>query len=289
VTEIETYEVPLWPGVAGRRIRADDGWVHYVDLGGPGTVGGADAPMVVLLHKLGGWVADWRHVAEILAARYRVVAVDLPGHGGSTMDESGPWAHPPSVSAVRVLGLLDTLGVGKAHVMGNSLGGIVGLHMAVGAPARVETLTLVGVSLTERHTLEQTLDNDRAVRHHFGPEWQPRPLGAAAAARAATDDPRIFYEQNLSRACAGRWVRPSERGVGLTGVAHLLPEVSVPTFVVNGVRAGYRRYESVALELVRDVRTATVDEAGSFPHQERPATVALMWERFVDPFGEYDD
>ncbi len=285
----ETYEVPFWPGVIGRRIRADDGWVHYVDLGVPGTACSADAPVLILLHKLGGWVADWRHVAETLAGRYRVVAVDLPGHGGSTMDESGPWAHPPSMSAARVLGLLDTLGVGRSHIMGNSLGGIVGLHMAVTAPTRVETLTLVGVSLTERHTLEQTLDTDRAVRHRFGPGWEPRPLGPAAAARAATGDPGILEEQDLSRACAGRWVRPSERGVGLTGVEHLLPEVHVPTLLINGVRAGYRRYEDTARALLRDVRIATVDEAGSFPHQERPAAVAALWEMFVHPSGDNDD
>ncbi|MEU5842171.1 alpha/beta hydrolase [Rhodococcus sp. NPDC047139] len=280
MTADETCMVPLWEEVTGRRIRVQDGWLHYVDLGERGDPATPTAT-VVLLHKLGGWVADWRHVAELLAANYRVVAVDLPGHGGSTMDESSPWAHPPSTSARRIAELLAALGIERTHLMGNSLGGIVGVHLAVARPELVDTLALVGVSLTERHSLERTLDNDRAVRHLFGPGWEPLPLGSAAAERAGTDDPRILTEQDLSRAAAGRWVRPSERGVGLTGVAHLLSEVRVPTLVVNGVCAPYRVYDERARDSLADVRVVTVDEAGSFVHQERPADVARHWQEFV--------
>ncbi|MGX7724693.1 alpha/beta fold hydrolase [Rhodococcus sp. 5G237] len=282
MTGEDTYPVPLWEEVTGRRMRSEDGWLHYVDLGERGDPA---APVVVLLHKLGGWVADWRHVAEPIAARYRVVAVDLPGHGGSTMDERSPWAHPPSASANRVAELLAALGIERAHVIGNSLGGIVGVHLAVGRPELVVTLALVGVSLTDRHSLERTLDNDRAVRHLFGPDWEPLSLGSAAADRAATDDPRILTEQDLSRQAAGRWVRPSERGVGLTGVAHLLPEVKVPTLVVNGGRAPYRTYDERARDSLPDVRIETIDEAGSFVHQERPAEVARHWQEFVAERG----
>lgn len=267
--------VPSWPGVQGRKVRIGNGWVHYVDLGP------TDTEVVVLLHKLGGWAADWRHVAEMIAERHRVLVVDVPGHGGSVLEGDPPWAHPPRISARRIGALLDTLGVERFHVMGNSLGGIVGLLVTVADQSRVRSLTLVGVSLTERHSLARTLDIDRAVRQYFGPDWDPLPLRGAATGPATTDHPDVIDEQDSSRICAGRWVRPSERGVGLTGVEHLLPEVTVPVLVINGEHAGYRKYEDAARQLLSDVRIETVDDAGSFPHQERPSEVARLWEQFV--------
>ncbi|WP_110241867.1 alpha/beta fold hydrolase [Nocardioides gilvus] len=272
-------EVPYWPGVLGERIQMTAGQIHYVDLPATGADAGSAAELpVVLLHKLGGWAADWRGVAQSLSGVRRVVVVDLPGHGGSRMDVEAPWVMWPQASAQRLWALLDELGIERAHLMGSSLGGIVSLLMTVSAPERVVSLGLVGVSLTPAHTAARVWATDQAVRANFGPGWVPVP---GVHARAGTSDPVVLAEQDASRARAGQWVRPSERGVGLSGVAHLLGEVDVPVLVVNGENAGYRVYEQSARDLLRDVEIETVAGAGSFPHQERPEAVAALWESFV--------
>ena len=272
-------DVPFWPRARGRTVTCGGARWHVVDLPPPvGQHRSVEAVPVVLLHKLGGWAADWRGVAEELAHERCVLVVDLPGHGGSFRPGPTPWALWPAATAEGVAELLDTLGLARAHLLGCSLGGVVATHLARAHPERVATLGLVGTSLTARFSAARTLEVDRRVRAGFGPGWVPRP---GQNARAGTHDPRVLSEQDASRAQAGRWVRPSERGVGLTGVEHLLPDVRVPTLYLNGEDAGYRSYEEVARRLLPDVQVDMVGGCGSFPHQERPDEVARRWRRFV--------
>lgn len=266
-------EVPFWPGVRGQRMRVTGGEIHYV------TIGEKTSPPVVLIHKLGGWVADWRHVAELLAVDYFVVVVDAPGHGGSILDKEITWAHPITESSAALREFLSNLDLGSVHLMGSSLGGVLSIQLSSDEPALVRTLGLVGVSMTERHSLERTLENDRNVRSMFTEDWSPLPFPIAedldqnAHSRAT--------EQNASRMQAGRWSRASERGFGLTGIEQRLEFVEAPVFLLNGVNAAYRKYEQVAREKLRDVRIETADVEGMFPHQEAPEFTATRWRAFV--------
>jgi 3-oxoadipate enol-lactonase len=104
------------------------------------TLRGCSAPAVVLLHGLGSSSADWPEQHAVLEARYRVVAVDLPGHGRSALPER---ALTVESMARDVAGLLTRLGEGPAHILGLSLGACVALRLALAAPERVRSLTLV--------------------------------------------------------------------------------------------------------------------------------------------------
>jgi len=104
------------------------------------TVHGTAGPPVVLLHGLGSCAADWAPQLDALVPRYRVVAVDLPGHGASPLP-SGPLTIEDMASAVARLS--SELDAEPAHVVGLSLGACVALRLALQAPARVRSLTLV--------------------------------------------------------------------------------------------------------------------------------------------------
>ena len=266
-------EVPYWPGVRGRRVDVDGCAIHYVELGR------TDGTPVVLIHKLGGWAADWRHVAELIAADHRVLVVDAPGHGGSTLDKEVTWAHPITESSAMIAQFLDALGIERMHAMGSSLGGVISTQLASEQPDRIVTLALVGVSLTARQSLEQTLANDRAIRDSFTSDWTPLPLAIPEGLSEA--EHLLAVEQNASRTQSGRWSRASERGFGLIGIEHRLPHIAAPVLVLNGVNARYRRYEDTARENLRDVRIETLDINGMFPHQEDPVATAALWREFI--------
>jgi 3-oxoadipate enol-lactonase len=104
------------------------------------TLRGHAGPPVVLLHGLGSSSADWPEQQALLQARHRVVAVDLPGHGGSPLP-----AGPVTIEGMarEVAALLARLHGEPAHVVGLSLGACVALRLALEAPARVRSLTLV--------------------------------------------------------------------------------------------------------------------------------------------------
>jgi 3-oxoadipate enol-lactonase len=92
---------------------------------------------VVLIHGLAGDHTAWMPQIAALKGRYKVIAFDNPGSGGSSSVEDTVTTEE---LASATLGLMDRLGVEKAHVVGRSMGGAIAQHMALSAPDRVTSL-----------------------------------------------------------------------------------------------------------------------------------------------------
>jgi pimeloyl-ACP methyl ester carboxylesterase len=264
------------PWTGGGEVARAGGVIRYR------TLGPAEGEPVVLLHKVGGWIADWRHVAPLIGARHRVIAMDLPGHGGS--DWLGPPPHVQTVaeSAAIVLAALTDLGVDRFTVAGNSLGGVIGVTMAARYPERVAKLILASVSLFAGQTRAE-LDAVEAARDPavWTDDWRPLPRTMEQVSRFGTVDPQIEAEQNASRARADRWVRPSERGVALTNTEALLAKTTAPALLIYADRGYYTRYVAVGRSARPDAMIVQVAGAGSFVHQEKPAETARAMLDFL--------
>ena len=102
------------------------------------TLGEDDALPVVLLHGFGGDGGAWIFNQDALAARRQVHVIDLPAHGGSDVGASSTEEMAAAIAAT-----LGGIGIARAHVVGHSLGGAVGLALAQAEPARVASLTLI--------------------------------------------------------------------------------------------------------------------------------------------------
>lgn len=112
--------------VGGRRIR-------YLKRGDGGE------PMI-LIHGFGGDLNNWLFNHEPLSAEREVYALDLPGHGAS-VKEVGDGSL--DTLAATVIGFMDELGIGAAHLVGHSMGGAVSLAVGDKAPEKVRSLTLI--------------------------------------------------------------------------------------------------------------------------------------------------
>jgi pimeloyl-ACP methyl ester carboxylesterase len=254
------------------------GCIHYATLGTD-----TSRPPLVLLPKLGGWLADWRHAAPYLAAGRRVIAMDPPGHGGSRMLGPPPFAQTLPESAAMILAALDQIGVQRFALAGNSLGGDIGIVMAALYPQHVEKLALVSVSLiggVDRATL--AAQEAAMPQGLFTKDWRPLPRTGDRAHDFGTLDPAVIAEQEQSRARCDRWVRPSERGVALAGVASYLPHVQAPTLLVYADRGHYTKFEATGRAALRDVQVSHIAGAGSFVHQEKPAETAAALNAFFN-------
>lgn len=97
-------------------------------------------PPLVLLHGLGDSHRTWRRVAPRLADHFRVLLLDLPGHGLSDRPDA---PYTLDWYAAMVFAWLDAIGVGTASVVGHSYGGGVAQWMVLAARSRVERLALV--------------------------------------------------------------------------------------------------------------------------------------------------
>jgi 3-oxoadipate enol-lactonase len=101
--------------------------------------GPPDAPPLVLLHGLGDRGASWAPVLDALAARHRVYALDLRGHG----DSDWPGTYSFELMAADVIGLLDQLGLTAVTLTGHSMGGAVAYRVAMSRPDLVGRLVVV--------------------------------------------------------------------------------------------------------------------------------------------------
>jgi pimeloyl-ACP methyl ester carboxylesterase len=129
------------PATGGWRSRwADiDGPVRYVDFGGP-----ARGPLIVAVHGLSGSAMNWLALAPLLTDRYRVLAIDLAGHGLTQSEGRGT-----DVAANRLLlhRFCQAQGQTPVILMGNSMGGMISLLEAAAAPDSVAGLILIDPAL----------------------------------------------------------------------------------------------------------------------------------------------
>jgi 3-oxoadipate enol-lactonase len=103
------------------------------------VTGPEGAPIVVLSNSLGSTTAMWDHQVPTLAERLRVVRYDHRGHGRSPVP---PGPYELADLGADVLAMLDRLGAERVHWCGLSLGGMVGMWLAINAPQRIERLVL---------------------------------------------------------------------------------------------------------------------------------------------------
>jgi len=126
-------------GITTRRVTVRSGLTLRVLEAGP-----ADGAPILLVH---GWAVSaylWRHnILPLAAAGHRVIACDLPGHGLSDAPDA-PGSYTTERFAAVVLELMDALGIERAVLAGQSMGGKVVTHVALTAPSRVRALSLYG-------------------------------------------------------------------------------------------------------------------------------------------------
>jgi pimeloyl-ACP methyl ester carboxylesterase len=109
----------------------------YVEQAGP-----PDAPPVVLIHGFGASSYSWRKILPGLSASYRTLAIDLNGFG-YTQRPRDAESYSREGQVKLILGVLDALGIERAHFVGHSYGGALTLWTAAQHPERVRSFVLV--------------------------------------------------------------------------------------------------------------------------------------------------
>lgn len=133
---------------ADRFVKVGDQLVHTEQAG--------SGEPILLLHGFGGSTYTWRKVMPALAESHRVIAIDLNGFGYTQRPKSRE-SYTREGQEKLVLGVMDALGLDRAHVFGHSYGGGLSLFIASRHPERFRTLVLVDSSAP-------TYANDRRSR-----------------------------------------------------------------------------------------------------------------------------
>jgi pimeloyl-ACP methyl ester carboxylesterase len=119
-------------------LESRSGRVHYLDQGA--------GPAVLLLHGSGRSLADWQEgVAQLLAKHHRVIAFDYYGNGLS--ERSHSWRSGSVLWAQQGIDVLDALGIGRATLVGHSIGGVVAAYIAADHSDRVDAVVTIGTGM----------------------------------------------------------------------------------------------------------------------------------------------
>lgn len=119
---------------------------------------------LVMVHGLATNMAFWYfHYAATFAKRFRVTVYDLRGHGRSEMPAAG---YLPRDMARDLEGLLDHLGIARAHVLAHSFGGVIALNLASVWPERIASLVLADTNLSAaRGAAARAWDHGAGMQH----------------------------------------------------------------------------------------------------------------------------
>jgi len=254
-------------------------------------------PSLVLLHGAGDNALDWRWVMPHLAATHRVYAPDLPG----SPDSARPAAdYSPAFFERFVAGFLDTLGVERAVMVGNSLGGLISLRLALSEPARVTALVLV-----DSAGLGRAVNPAFTSVNVFGPFetaipfWRT-PVGAYQRAWGRTallfaHPPGSVPREWLAEQCRlALW--PGYLEAHLTALRALvgpfgqrevlvdrLPSLKIPTLVVWGARDRVfpESHAREAIAHLPEGSLALIPECGHMPHVEYPDRFLVALDGFL--------
>ncbi|MFJ4141648.1 alpha/beta fold hydrolase [Pseudomonas sp. NPDC089734] len=243
----------------------DDCSLHYEEYG--------QGEPVLLLHGLGSSCLDWEYQIPILAERYRVIVMDARGHGRS--DKPRERYSIKGFSA-DVEALIEHLHLGPVHVVGLSMGGMIGFQLAVDQPHLLKSLCVVNsapevkvrslgdaMQLLRRWTLSRLVSME-TLGKALGKLLLPKPEQA-----------------ELRQRIADRWSRNDKRAylasfdaiVGW-GVQEKLSRITCPTLIISAdhdytpvsLKEAYvKRLPNARLVVIKDSRHATpLDQPETF-------------------------
>ncbi|MFJ3482003.1 alpha/beta fold hydrolase [Pseudomonas sp. NPDC090202] len=225
---------------------------------------------LLLVHGLGSSAQDWEYQIPALAARYWVIAVDVRGHGRS--DKPHERYSIPGFSA-DIEALLDHLQTGPVHLVGLSMGGMIGFQLAVDQPPLLKSLCIVNSSpqvkvksfsdfrqVAKRWVLARLVSME-AIGKGLGRNLFPKPEQAELREKVARR-----WAQNDKRA----YLASFDAIVGW-GVQEHLSRISCPTLIVTADRD----YTPVALKqayaaLIRDARVVVIEDSRHATPLDRP-------------------
>jgi 3-oxoadipate enol-lactonase len=241
-------------------------------------------PTVVFLHGLGMTRTGFDPQLAALADRFRCVAWDMPGYGASPLPDS-PLSFGALAAAVD--GLLDTLEVADAHLVGLSLGGMVALHATLEHPRRVRSLALLDTS--PAFGLDGTQpDAWRRARlapldEGVTPAAMAEPVLRSIMAPGVADDVVAGGAASMGR-ISPDGLRAAVECLPTHDVRARLGEIHVPTLVIVGEldEETPPAYAQALADGIAGAELSVVPGAGHISNLEAPAAVNALLGSHLD-------
>jgi pimeloyl-ACP methyl ester carboxylesterase len=250
--------------------------------------GPKEAPALILLHGFGSSLETWEPWAQSLSVNHRVVLFDLPGCGLSEPDRTGDYSDARSVTLIKEL--MDSLGIGTAALIGNSMGGRIAWRFALEFPARTTKLVLISPDGFASPGFEYGKAPRVPALLHLMKYFLPRPLLEMNLAAAYADPTRLtepvvdrYYELLLAPGNREAMLDRLRQSV-LEDPVPLLLHIRTPTLLLWGKKDRLIPYRNAAdyLATLPNAILVSFADLGHVPHEEAPAESLQPVEKFLD-------
>jgi pimeloyl-ACP methyl ester carboxylesterase len=244
--------------------------LHLRDIG-PRT-----APAVIMLHGFGSSLQTWDDWAQGLAADHRVITYDLPGFGLTGTDPTGDYSDERNVAVL--LALMDKLGLQRASLVGNSLGGKIAWNFTVAHQDRVTKLVLVSpdgfASTGFEYEKAPTVPFVLRILPYILPRFLLRLNLQPAYGDPAAMTPALLTRYHDMMLAPGVRQAVIDRlpQVILHDPATLLPNITVPVLLVWGEKDQMIPFSNSQdyLRLLPHAQIASFPGLGHVPQEEAP-------------------
>jgi 2-succinyl-6-hydroxy-2,4-cyclohexadiene-1-carboxylate synthase len=240
-----------------------------------------DGPPLVLLHGFTGSNATWQTHQPALAQHYRLIAIEMLGHGESDAP-SDPTRYSLEHTVADLTAILDVLKLEKAALLGYSMGGRIALHFAVNRPDRVSALLLEssspGLATIEERAARVASDHaladfiEREGLAAFVERWENLPLFASQH-RLPAEVQTALHRQRLTNRPSG--LANSLRGAGTGAQPSLwsqLNRLTMPVLLIVGeLDPKFTQIAHQMREILPHAQLEIIPTAGHTPHLEAPA------------------
>jgi pimeloyl-ACP methyl ester carboxylesterase len=264
----------------------------YVDVAGlrlhVRDSGPKDGPAVIFLHGFGSSLHTWEAWAAALGQDKRVIRLDLPGFGLTGADPAGDYTDARSIEVL--VALMDKLGIERAAVVGNSMGGRIAWTFAARHPERVSKLVLISPDGFESAGLEYgkkpSVPSLLKLMQYALPKSMLRSnLRPAYADPRAMTDALVdrYYDMMLAPGVRGAIIARMQQTV-LEKPEPLLARIQTPTLLLWGEQdrlipiANAEDY----LKAIPNVRLVRLPAVGHLPQEEAPEASLAPLKAFLD-------
>ncbi|MBI2165872.1 MAG: alpha/beta hydrolase [Chloroflexi bacterium] len=232
---------------------------------------------MILLHSMGVHSWSWQPVIPLLARRFVIYGLDMLGHGDS---DKPPRDYKISDFAANVIEFMDRVKVRQAHIVGNSIGAIVGTEMAAAYPDRVRTLTLVGGPARGKAEFRESWAQSASQYDEKGLR-KPRTMEDLKG-NFTKPTQELLDKMNESMVKAGAWSKKTMEALLDYDLPERFPLIKCPTLILFGERdTALRQKEQEMLRLIKGSKLVVMPNAGHLPQIDDPPAFVKAVEGFV--------
>lgn len=269
-----------WAGLSPREVQVEGLTIHYYE-GGP-----AAGETLLMIHGFGANRDNWLRFSRAFTSRYHVIALDLPGFGESSKPDA---RYDVATQTERLHAFIQTLGIDKPHLVGNSMGGHIAALYAARYPDQVLSVALLdnaGVTSPRKSEMFEMIERGEA-----------NPL----VVRKAEDFEKLMSFVFVTPPPLPDSLKQHFAAQSMANQAHYdavftqlrdhyvplepeLPKIQVPTLVLWGDRDRVLDVSSVEVmqPLLRKPTVVVMKDCGHAPMLERPEETAQHYQTFLD-------